>query len=404
MLGLTRPVRVMYRLCIRFFYLISFLLVYPTVIGYSYLVGKKYYFAKISMVNIGGFSTTVDAFLRRTVNKPENIEYVFIRQNNRVANEYFYSLAKKKLLIPESSALKLLLSPLVNVNNPLNVTKTLSYLKGCELKERQRLVWFEESDHIRGKELLTTLGIVGDDAWYVCFNARDNAYARSHQSSREVRNLEPYHSHRNSDIDTYIKAIKFILDRGGYVVRIGSIVEKSIGYMHPRLIDYPFSSHKSDFADIYLACHCKFIIGNASGVVDLSWIVDMPFGRVNEPIYSHKWVRPNTIFIPKLIKWGTSNKFLTIKKYYELFDENRAHDFYGTMKQMGLIHVDNSDDDILQVTESMYHLYVLQEKSHAEVPCIISQEAHHCGDIWHPFLARHPELIGEAVPNEACII
>lgn len=376
-----------FRLCRQLLQWAMLLIVYPLVLIFFAVTDKKYYFVSISMVNIGGLATTVDAFLRRRGNAQESVEYVFVRNNKRIANEYFYGLLKRKLLIPENSLLRLALSPLVNTNNSLNLTHSLSYLKADEIELYPRVTWFEESDHVRGKELLSQLGMVGSDAWYVCFNARDNAFGRAHYSAREFKAIESFHSCRNSDIDTHIKAMKFILDQGGYVIRIGSIVEKPVSFTHPRLIDYPYSQFKSDFADVYLPCHCKFIIGDASGVVDLSWIVDMPFGRVNEPIYALKWVRPNIMFTPKIIKNEASGKCLTIDEFYKLYDSGRIDRFYTEMRRQGMVYIDNSEDDILQITEAMYRTYILGEKvSYVATP--------NC-DIWPPFLAYHPELLGE---------
>lgn len=381
-----------FRFLSRFLQCIQLLLVYPAVLLYSVVKGKKYYFSRIAATNIGGFAQSVDAFLRRTSNNHENIEYIFLVQGQKVANEYFYGLVKRKLHILENPILKRVLLPMVVTNNPLNVTLSMTYLRADELEKYPRISWFDEYDHLRGKELLNQLGISGD-AWYVCFFARDNAFGRTHYSSQEASAVESFHSCRNSDIDTYIKAMQFILDQGGYVIRIGNIVEKPVALKHPRLIDYPFSQYKSDFADIYIPCHCKFIVGNASGIVDLTWIVDKPYGRVNEPIYALKWPRPDLIFIPKFIKDKENGKCLTIDEFNELFDINRVNDFYALMKQRNLVYVNNSEEDILQVTQAMYRLYVLGEHGSADRPKVGIMDGKHTGYIWPPFLTSHPELI-----------
>ena len=83
---------------------------------------------------------------------------------------------------------------------------------------------------------------------YVCVFARDDAFLNK---SMEFQNWD-YHDHRNSDIDDFIEAAKYLIAKGLTVIRIGSIVKKPISYSHPRLIDYSVSEHQSEFLDIFL--------------------------------------------------------------------------------------------------------------------------------------------------------
>ena len=54
--------------------------------------------------------------------------------------------------------------------------------------------------------------------------------------------------------------------RGYYAIRMGKVVNKAFGWKHPHVIDYPMSSWKSDFADMYLVSRCHFYIGTSSGL------------------------------------------------------------------------------------------------------------------------------------------
>jgi hypothetical protein len=63
------------------------------------------------------------------------------------------------------------------------------------------------------------------------------------------------------------------------------------------------------------------------------------------------------------------------------------------MKQRNLAHVNNSEEDILHVTQAMYRIYVLGEHDSADQPKAGIMDGTRTGYIWPPFLTRHPELI-----------
>ena len=75
---------------------------------------------------------------------------------------------------------------------------------------------------------------VPDNSWYVTLHVRESP-------ENELFNAVP---------STYVKAIKAIVSRGGYVIRVG---DKNMTPL-PKikgLIDYPFTKFKSEFFDIF---------------------------------------------------------------------------------------------------------------------------------------------------------
>lgn len=354
--------------------------------------GKTYLFASVNVASIGGWALQLDAFLRRTQAHSKNIRYIFVAGYADPINPYFFELMKRHVTVIEEPLLKFLLMPLVRIPNPLQFFDQLECLTPEEIGKYPKIDWFNAQDHIRGRELLKSLGIEGDDSWYVCFFARDNAYNENYNSNDELNYNLTYHSTRNSDIDTYIDSMRYILDRGGYVIRMGMIAGKAVGYQHPHLIDYPFCHHKSDFADVYLMCHGKFVIGSGSGVVDLSSIVDMPLGCVNGNLFWLGYERENMIYIPKLIKSAVTETLLTISKYHQLFSPSVGADniivHNRIMKINHLEYVDNSADDILLVTKAMHQKFVETNEGFKTL-CGRS------GQIWPEFLKRYPQLLDD---------
>ncbi len=367
--------------------------VYLAVLMFSMWTGKIYLFGTVNIASIGGWALQLDAFLRRTQGHPANIRYMFITGYIDPINPYFYELMKRQVSVIEAPILKFFLMPLVRIPNKLQFSNQLKYLKPEEIDHYPAVSWFNAQDHLRGRELLRKLGLESKESWYVCFFARDNAYNENHNSGDELNYNLTYHSTRNSDIDTYVESMQYVLDRGGYVIRMGMIATKPVGYTHPRLIDYPFCDQKSDFADVYLMCHGKFVIGSGSGVVDLSSIVDMPLGCVNSNLFWLGYERANMIFIPKLIRSTVTGVLLTTTQYHELFSADAGADniivHNGIMKMNSLVYVDNSSEDLLLVTEVMYQKFVETEEG-------CERFCGRQGQIWPGFFERHPQLLVDA--------
>ncbi len=113
--------------------------------------------------------------------------------------------------------------------------------------------------------------------WYVCLHVRESGF----------RNDEGRRDYRNSNINNYIKAISEITSRGGWVIRMGDETMLRLPEME-RVIDYPFTSYKSDLNDLLLIKYCLFYLGTQSGILD---VANLFFKNV---------------LITNMVTWGTS--------------------------------------------------------------------------------------------------
>ncbi|MBK9350977.1 MAG: TIGR04372 family glycosyltransferase [Sulfuritalea sp.] len=118
---------------------------------------------------------------------------------------------------------------------------------------------FSANEEAKGQQFLNGMGITKDH-WYACFFARDHRYYEVFSPNTDAA----FSDHRNADIDTYRLAAEAIVRAGGWVVRMGSCVEKVFQMDHPRVIDYA-SICRDDFADIYITAHARFFVGTPSG-------------------------------------------------------------------------------------------------------------------------------------------
>jgi putative glycosyltransferase (TIGR04372 family) len=118
---------------------------------------------------------------------------------------------------------------------------------------------FSEEEQRRGRAELRAMGIP-DHAEFICVHARDSAYMRARHAGSDASE-----EFRNSDIQSYVPAAEALADSGCFVIRMGSVAKERMATRHPRIIDYAFSSFRSDFMDIYLGAHCLFCLASSSG-------------------------------------------------------------------------------------------------------------------------------------------
>ena len=119
--------------------------------------------------------------------------------------------------------------------------------------------------------LLSNFGI-GRENWYVCLHIREPSFYGEILGNGQT--------HRNSNLEDYVDAIKYISDRGGWVIRVGSKNCSKLPDME-RLRDYARCEHKSELMDLALIRNAAYFIGATSGLANLAISFDIPCALVN---------------------------------------------------------------------------------------------------------------------------
>ena len=112
---------------------------------------------------------------------------------------------------------------------------------------------------------------IPENSWFVCLHVREGGYYN--QEGKRKTN-------RNARIKNYIQAIRYITDRGRWVIRMGDSTMTSLPAMD-QVIDYPFTPFKSHLMDIYLIQECEFYIGSPSGILDVAILFQKPLVMPN---------------------------------------------------------------------------------------------------------------------------
>ena len=208
---------------------------------------------------------------------------------------------------------------------------------------------FDDSQKKYGESILKKIKIPSNKKIVTIF-ARDSSYLLNKEPDKDWS----YHSYRDADIETYVDAVKYLIDMNYAVVRIGSEYSKKLNFINENYFEYSLSEFKSGFMDLYLIYKSTFVLGNSSGAVDLADVFNIPWAAVN---YAPVMVAPlgkEDIFIQKKLinNNGVIVPFKDIisdSKYY-LHDGNRLKNDFG------LEYIDNSPEEILDIAKEMHYI------------------------------------------------
>lgn len=184
--------------------------------------------------------------------------------------------------------------------------------------------------HRKGNEIKERLGLP-KDAWFVCLHVRDQGYL----------GLYPHHNHRDSNILNYMPAIEYIIDQGGYVVRMGDLTMTPLPKMRG-VIDYALSEYRSGLMDLYLVSECRFFLGCDSGPLAMAWIFNRPLLSVNfsDPNIN-VFYKDNDVIVPKHVFSIEKNRILSFKELI-------SSDIYTEdMPNSRFVFIENEPEEIL---------------------------------------------------------
>lgn len=278
---------------------------------------RKIRFGLMYTQRIGHLAGNTEIFLRRQQIQGRDPKTVYIFAGWDPANRQLFDMHKRVLPVFESRWLTRIFfswHPLLSRTRffePLDWSNKTFEVFG---KSHATLTFTDEEEAL-GRAELAKIGI-GEDDWFVCLHVRDAAYLNAWRP--QYKDLWKTRDFRNCDIETYFQAMEAITERGGYVLRMGSIVEKPLPESgNPKIIDYA-TRHRSDFMDIYLPSKCRLFLCSDSGLFMVATAFDVPVALTNnifllgEPLCSHD------LFIPKLVFDAETDALLHFKEALDM--------------------------------------------------------------------------------------
>ncbi|HOD12728.1 MAG TPA: TIGR04372 family glycosyltransferase [Candidatus Omnitrophota bacterium] len=323
-------------------------------------------FIPISTMAIGHLAGELDCYIKEGIlDLRPQYRAVLLALKKDVVNQYFLGYWRKRILIIQNPILCILLSPFCrSMLTRYRVEKYFcGHFENASFPEIQRkyygrppILSLTNFDRNRGWKVLRNLGLPSD-AWFACVHCRENGFGM-HKNKETLRNV---------DINNYLSAMQEIVDRGGWVIRVGDPTMKSIPKMR-NVIDYAHLSVKSDWMDVFLCASCKFFLGSNSGLSNLASVFGVltAAANISGPISAILPYGPDDIAIPKLIWSIKENRYLSFKEIFSTSIGNFRTD--SLYKEHSIIAVENSSEDVkglaIEALEKVNGLVNYSEEDH----------------------------------------
>jgi len=334
----------------------------------SILLLPVFYFFNIKFTNfafyaVGHMGHDPDCFVKEALLglRPKfNALWLVHRKNLKIANPHFLGYWERSI-----EGMTVISSPLIcNLLWPLTESHKLKYdVDKYSSSSRRHAVasdiykaWgnrppvltLSEYDRKRGWENLRRLGMP-EDAWFVTVHCRESGYDKTLRSLGR-KNHHETKSQGNADILNHIPAMKVIVERGGWCIRVGDPSMKPLPKLE-KVIDYVHTKEKSDWMDVFLLASSKFHLGH-SGVFSIAMAFGVPVAFANSYYGPLTFGRPCDIAIPKLIYSENEKKLMTFK---EIYNSGIADCYYKSQyEEHDISLIDNVPEDIVDISLEMF--------------------------------------------------
>jgi putative glycosyltransferase (TIGR04372 family) len=210
--------------------------------------------------------------------------------------------------------------------------------------EAPRFFFSLSDDELREGETIQAQMGIPDDARIVCLYVRDGAY---------FGDSDDQGRYKNADINSYLPSVRYLVENGYYVVRIGDPKMHPLKLTSPQIIDTPFHPAYTGLVEPYFVSKCEFMLGSPSGPLGLANFFNKPGIFANAIIDSgfHLWLNPGTLFLFKKYFSTKLGRCLT----YEEVLLSPAVDFYRMrlFDAAEIVLIDNTSEEILAATREM---------------------------------------------------
>jgi putative glycosyltransferase (TIGR04372 family) len=160
--------------------------------------------------------------------------------------------------------------------------------------------------HERGLAVLGEMG-VPKDAWYALLHVRSASFNDDGGAN--------HNSLRNAALESYLPAIRRIVEAGGWVLRMGDAGMPPLPAM-PGVVDYARSAWKSDWMDAFLCGSSAFAVVTQSGLLHICQAFGVPVVLTNVLPNSILALRADDLVIPRKLHSRAEDRILSFREAY----------------------------------------------------------------------------------------
>lgn len=228
-----------------------------------------------------------------------------------------------------------------------------------------QVIKFSDNEIRRGEDFLKKNGIKGK---LVCIAPRNNEYKKMYMKSVSPND---YLVHRNGSIDSYIKAVNMIQSFNYSLIQMGKVNKlsfpKECGILN-------FSKVYDEFLDLFLYSKCEFVIGDSSGLMNISNMFSKPTVQANwELVTTAKeitgYLKEGKDIILPVKYWNEENgSYLTLSEQLSLEVKYKEKRFEEEILRLGYVGISNTPEEIeLAAKEMLENIIGKKEYTEEEI-------------------------------------
>lgn len=220
----------------------------------------------------------------------------------------------------------------------------------------KRYMKLSDSEELSGKDFLKSNGI--ED--YVCIAIRNSAYRRD-VIGHVNKGFDDADFFLNSSIEKYEPIANSLKEKNIKLVRMGAKVEEELP-QNSEIFDYA-GLFRTELMDLFLSEHCKFMVGDPSGILVMPLLFGRPIVMINLATFTVKYDcmltsnRDYDLMIIQKLWDKKKNRFLTIREMieYEVKPKDNEILLGGPMATLqmyheeGIIPYKNTSEEIYDV-------------------------------------------------------
>ncbi len=207
---------------------------------------------------------------------------------------------------------------------------------------RAPLLKLGEKHRRDGRRTLARMG-VPEDAWFVTFHIRESGFHAEKDGH--------YNNPRNSRVEDYFPAMRRVVERGGWVVRIGDRTMTPLPPME-NVVDYATSDFKDPWMDLFLSADCRFFVATQSGMAQLPPTFGTPIVFTNYFAERFYRILDGDLFIHRILHNVETGEDIDFRTMFNspLVDEP----FTEVLAKRGIEIRPNTADEIVEVVDEMF--------------------------------------------------
>ena len=198
-----------------------------------------------------------------------------------------------------------------------------------DIGRAQSFFKFSPAEHTQSLDALKRFGWrVGQP--FVCLMIRDSAYMNywaQGPGRQKFRDRDwSYHSFRNTNLESYRSAVRWLCDNDIFVLRMGRVVEKPFPLSHKNFFDYALSSDASDFLDVWLFATTDLCISTSTGPDMIPSIFGKPKLEINFSPMVRARTDSRAMFAPQLLT-DEAGRYLSFADCFNVPFRFRTQDY-----------------------------------------------------------------------------